>query len=124
MRPSIKVVETASWQTVVIDTALVNSKDVLIAAVGSVGNLSSKILSESHLVAFSVEYDGKAISAQELAKVLKYSGFPVENGIVVVRAGEKQDLTSASGLAEVTIEQELKLDHVLSLLMAAKPEVK
>ncbi|KAH7314174.1 dhal domain-containing protein [Rhexocercosporidium sp. MPI-PUGE-AT-0058] len=124
LRPSIKVVETSGGQTVVIDTALANSKDVLIAAVGSIGNFSSKILSESHLAAFTVAENGKDISAQDLVKALKDSGFPVENGVLVVRAGRKQDLKSTSGVSELTVEGELKLDHALSLLLVAKPEVK
>ncbi|KAK0118241.1 Dihydroxyacetone kinase 2 [Cadophora gregata] len=124
MRPSTKVVETASGQAVVIDTALAKSRDVLIAAVGNLGNLSSKILNESHLAAFTVELSEKAVSTQELVKVLKDSGFPVENGVLVIRTGTKQDLKSASGVAEHIVEGELKFDHALSLLLAAKPEVK
>jgi len=124
MRPSIKVVETTRGQTVVIDTTLANGKDVLIAAVGSIGNFSSKILSESHLAAFTVEQSEKNVSAQEMAEALKDSGFPVENGVVVIRAGQKQSLSSASGILEFTVDGELKLDHALSLLLAAKPKVK
>ncbi|PVH83334.1 Dak phosphatase [Cadophora sp. DSE1049] len=124
MRPSIKVVEAPSGQAVVIDTSLAKSKDVLIAAVGSIGNFSSKILSESHLAAFTVEQNGKAVSAQELAQALKDTGFPVENGVAVIKAGMKQNLIPAFGVLELTVEGELKLDHALSLLLAAKPEVK
>ena len=124
MRPSIKVVETTRGQTVVIDTTLANGKDVLIAAVGSIGNFSSKILRESHLAAFTVEQSEKNVSAQEMAEALKDSGFPVENGVVVIRAGQKQSLSSASGILEFTVDGELKLDHALSLLLAAKPKVK
>ncbi|KAG4430441.1 hypothetical protein IFR05_014067, partial [Cadophora sp. M221] len=122
MRPSIKVVETASGQTVVIDTALANSKDLLIAAVASIGNISSKILSESHLAAFTIEGDGTAVSAKELVKALKDSGFPVENGVVVLRTGTKQEFIRVSGVLELVVDGELKLDHVLSLLLAAEPE--
>ena len=124
MRPSITVVEATSGQTIVVDVALANSKDVLIAAVGSIGNFSSKILSESHLAAFTVGQSGRDVSAQEMAKALKDSGFRVENGVAVIRAGQKRSLDSASGVLEMTVEGELKLDHALSLLLAAKPEVK
>ena len=125
MRPSIKAVETASGQTVVVDTALITSKDVLIVAIGSAGNFSSKILSESHLAAFTVEEHGRpAISAEEIAETLKNSGFPTENGVVVVRASSREDLRAAQGVAELSVVGELKLDHILSLLLASKSEVK
>lgn len=124
MRPSTKVVETTSGQAVVIDTALASSKDVLITAVGNIGNFSSKILSESHLAAFTVEEHGKAVSTRELAKVLKDSGFSTENGIVVIRAGTSEEFILVSRVLELVVEGGLKLDHVLSLLQAAKPEVK
>lgn len=124
MRPSVKVVEAPTGQPVVIDTSLAKSKDVLIAVIGSSGNFSSKILSESHLAAFTVEQNGKAISAEELVQALKDTGFPVENGVAVIRIGLKQNLKTASGLLELTVEGELMLDHSLSLLLAAKPEAK
>ncbi len=124
MRPSIKVVDVTDGQTIIIDTALANSKDVLIVAVGSIANFSSKILSESHLAAFTIQQNGKAISAQDLAKALKDTGFPVDNGVVVVRANGKQNLRSSAGITELSVDGELKLDHILSLLLAAKPEVK
>jgi dihydroxyacetone kinase len=125
MRPSIKAVETASGQTVVVDTALANSKDVLIAAIGNAGNFSSKILSESHLAAFTIEqYGRQAISAEEIAETLQKSGFPTENGVVVVRVGSKEDLRVAHFVVELSVDGELKLDHILSLLLATKPEVK
>jgi dihydroxyacetone kinase len=125
MRPSIKSVQTASGETVVVDTALAKSKDVLIAAVGSVGNFSSKILSESHLAAFTTEPHGKPnISAEEIQTVLKDNGFPIQNGIVVVRSSSTQDLRVSRAIVELSVEGELKLDHILSLLSATNPEIK
>jgi hypothetical protein len=125
MRPSIKAVETASGQTVLVDTALANSKDVLLAAIGSAGNLSSKILSESHLAAFTTEqYERPAILAEEITETLRKSGFPTENGVIIIRAGSKEDLRVAQGVAELSVVGELTLDHILSLLLATKPEVK
>jgi dihydroxyacetone kinase len=125
MRPSIKAVETASGQKLLVDTALANSKDVLVAAIGSAGNLSSKILSESHLAAFTTEqYESPAISADEITETLRKSGFPTENGVIIVRAGSKEDLRVAQGVAELSVIGELTLDHILSLLLATKPGVK
>ncbi|KAE8444002.1 hypothetical protein EG329_001131 [Mollisiaceae sp. DMI_Dod_QoI] len=127
MRPSIKTVETSNGQTIVVDPSLSDSKDVLIAAIGSVGNFSSKILSESHLVAFTTEHFGRpVVSAEEIAKTLKNEGFPTENGLIVVRSSSKQDLEARpeSKVLEFAVVGELKLDHILSLLLATRPEVK
>ncbi|CZT49048.1 uncharacterized protein RSE6_09830 [Rhynchosporium secalis] len=124
MRPSIKVVGITNGQTVMIDTALAKSKDVLITSVVRVGNFSSKILSESHLAAFVVEQDEDAVSAGDLTKTLSDSGFPIENGVVVIRVGNNQDLKNSSGVLELMVEGELKVDHALSLLSAAKPDVR
>jgi hypothetical protein len=125
MRPSTKAVETSYGQPVVVDTALSGSKDVLLAAICNIGNFSSKILSESHLAAFTIEQYGKpAARAEDIAKILKKNGFTTENGVMVVRAGSKTDMRAIPGVAEVTVIGELKLDHVLSLLLAAKQEIK
>jgi len=125
MRPSIKAVETANGQTVIVDSILSKCKDVLIVAIRSVGNFSSRILSESHLAAFTTEQYGKpTVSAEEILKVLKERGFLVENGVVVVRSSSKQDLRASAGLVELSVEGELNLDHVLSLLSVMKPEIK
>jgi hypothetical protein len=125
MRPSIKAVDIEHGQIVFLDTALARSKNVLIAAIGSVGNFSSKILSESHVVAFTSEpFARGTTSAEDIAKVLKESGFPTENGVVVIRGGSKQDLKASSGLVDVSVIGELKFDHILSLLASANPETK
>ncbi|CZR62493.1 uncharacterized protein PAC_12390 [Phialocephala subalpina] len=127
MRPSIKTVETSDGQTIVLDPTLAKSKDVLITAIGSAGNFSSKILSESHLAAFTTGQFGRpVVSASEIAKILKENGFPTENGLIVVRSSLKQDLEvqAESKVLEFAVVGELKLDHILSLLFATKPEVK
>lgn len=125
MRPSIKTVETLSGHTVIVDPALANTKNTLIAAIGYVGNFSSKVLSESYLAAFTTEQSEKqSVSAEDIAKVLKDSGFPVKNGVVVVRRALKQDLRTFPGSVEVAVVGELKVDHVLSLLAGVNAETK
>jgi dihydroxyacetone kinase len=125
IRPSIKAVETANGQTIVIDTALTGSKNVLIVAIGSVGNFSSKILSESHLAAFATrQSEQSTISTEDIHTILKDSGFSVQNGVVVVRSSTKQNLRTSRGIVELSVQGELKLDHVLSLLSAVKSEIK
>ncbi|KAE9363557.1 Dak phosphatase [Stipitochalara longipes BDJ] len=125
MRPSIKAVETSNGQTVVVDTALLGSKDVLLTAIGTVGNFSSKILSESHLSAFTTEQlKFSTISAEKIQTILKDNGFPIQDGVVVVRSSSKQNLRMSHGIVELSVESELQLDHVLSLLKVMKPEIK
>jgi hypothetical protein len=127
MRPSTKIVESSNSQIMVIDTALSNSTDILIAAVASKGNYSNKILSESSLAAFTVEkVETPVISAEEFATILKENGFPVQDGLVVVRSGMKQEVKvkTESQVLEVSVQGEVGLHHVLSLLSATKPEVK
>jgi hypothetical protein len=120
MRPSVKVVETPSGQAVVVDTVLANSKNTLVAAIGAVGNFSAKILSESHLAAFSTE----PISSEDILKTLKKSGLPVENRVVVIRAASEQNLRIFPGGIEVAVVGALTLDHVLSLLSASNTQTK
>ena len=125
IRPSIKTVETVNGQSVIVDTALTGSRNVLIVAIGSVGNFSCKILSESHLAAFTTEKSEQStISVEDIHTILKDSGFPVQNGVLVVRSSTKQNLTSSRGIVELSVRGELKLDHVLSLLSAVKSEIK
>jgi hypothetical protein len=125
MRPSIKAFETSTGQTLVVDTALAESKDVILVAIGTVGNFSSKILSESHLSAFATEHPGTSTtSAEEIQKILKENGFPIQNGVIVVRSSSKQSLKTSRSIIELSVEGESRLDHLLSLLSALRPEVK
>jgi hypothetical protein len=126
IRPSVKAVEASSGQAfVVIDTAFAASENVLFTAVGTVGRFSSKILNEPHLAAFTTEQsDQSIISAEEIQTILKDNGFPIHNGVVVVRSGSKQNLRTANKVVELSLEGESKLNHVLSLLSAIKSEIK
>lgn len=124
MRPSVKTAGNVNSQ-VVIDTALVKSKNVLVATIGSVGNFSSKILSKSHVAAFTSQPFGRGdTSAEDISRVLNENGFPIENGVVVLRGGSKQDLRVNPRLVEIAVVGELKFDHILSLLASVKPETK
>ncbi len=126
IRPSVKTVEASNGQNlVVIDTALTESKNVLFTAIGTVSRFSSKILSESHLAAFTTDQTGQSIiSAEEIQTILKDNGFPIQNGVVVVRSGSKQNLRTSHNVVELCLEGELNLNHVLSLVSAMKPEIK
>lgn len=126
-RPSVKIVDTSNGQTIAIDTSLSKSKEVLIAAVGRVGSFSSKILSESHLSAFTTAQSGElAVSGKELSILLKENGFPTQNGLIVLRSNTKEntEVKSEGDVLEMAVQGELTLDHILSFLSATKPEVK
>jgi hypothetical protein len=43
---------------------------------------------------------------------------------VVLRSTTNQNLRASRGIIEFSVEGELKLDHILSLLSAVKPEIK
>ncbi|TVY83771.1 Dihydroxyacetone kinase [Lachnellula suecica] len=120
MRPTIKAVEITNGQIVMLDTALAESKNVLIAAIGSVGNISSKILSESNVAVFTTEpLSGKTTRAEDLIEVLKHHNFPIGNGVIVVQGTATQGLGISEGLVSV----QLKFDHTLSLLAAVNSEI-
>jgi hypothetical protein len=130
MRPSVKVVETPNGHPIIIDTALTNSNNVLIAAIGRKGNLSSIILNESHLAPFSIEpfalqqakFD--PVLASDVVKVLKENGFPTGNGVVIIRAARIHELRAFDGGLEVDFDNKTKLDHALSLLRAVNAETR
>jgi dihydroxyacetone kinase len=125
IRPAVKVIDIGDNLKIVVDTTLADSKNVLVAVIASVGNFSSKILNESHIAAFATEpFGSQSISAKEVVTALKDHGFPTDNGTVVLRASTKQDFSVSSGLVEVSVIGELKLDHILSLLAVIEVEVK
>lgn len=125
IRPSVTVVELSSGEPVVIDTALINSNDVAIAVVGRQGHLSNRVLSHS-FAAFAVAQDQEsAVRSGEIVELLHERGFNTERGVIVVRTGAKQNLRHVSEQTlEVTLPGELKLDHVLSLLLSSNRETK
>jgi hypothetical protein len=125
IRPSVKAVELPSGQTIVVDTSLVSSKDVLIAVVVRVGNFPNQILSHA-LPAFATAQDeSAAITTEDIEKVLLENGFRTQNGVVVVRTGSRETTRQVSDTAiEVTVVGELKLDHILSLLLSSNSETK
>jgi hypothetical protein len=125
IRPSVKAIDLEDGGTIVADTKLIDTKNVLVAVIGTAGNFSSKILSAPHIAAFATEpFGAKSMSAKDVVAALKEQGFHTDNGTVVLRASTKQDLAVSSGLVEVSVIGELKLDHILYLLGAVEIEVK
>jgi hypothetical protein len=123
LRPSIKVVENSNGDPVVLNTQYARDEGILICAVGSSGAFASKFLNEPNLSAFTVE-NRKKIPSAEIVRLLKDNGFPVNNGVVVVKTGSALDLKVEGSVVDVQVLGELQLDHLLALLSAAGQNAK
>lgn len=121
IRPSVKAVRSAKGQEILIDEALAKSKYVHIAAVGSLGNFSSKLLDDRNVTAIVTEQAGaKSLTAQEIRHAMHSAGAGKEQGVVIVRAGKKRRVElHGSDIVEVESGGELELDHILHLLANA-----
>lgn len=126
IRPSVTEVKLASGHSVLLDSTLTKSGNVLIAAIGTVGNFSSTILSQFQLSLFSAEGSAReSITAENIAKTLKENQCPMDHGLVIVRRSVKQDLVKLPGkIVEILVCGELEFDHVLSLLFSSRSEIK
>lgn len=121
IRPSVQSVQLRSGDTALLDTSLIESKNVLLAALGKQGSFSSRILNNSHLTLFSTEETGKScVSTEDIYEILRKNGHPTANGLVVIRIDSKQEIRVISDNAlEVMVFGELEFDHVLSLLSSS-----
>ncbi|KAI9714634.1 MAG: hypothetical protein M1812_006299 [Candelaria pacifica] len=126
IRPTIHSVSSNGGHSVLIDRSSADSKNVRIAAIGSLGNSSSKFLSENGISAIAIEKTGsKSLSARDVGLALTANGVSLPNGLVVLRvAGERKMELHGSDVAEVEVKGELELDHVLSLLLAVDDKIK
>ena len=118
IRPTVKAVQTPKGQSILIDEALAKSKYVRIAAVGSVGNFSSKLLDERNVTAVVTQTAGGGLlTAQDIQHAIYSAGIGEEQGVVVVRSGkQRRVVVHGSDIVEVETEGELEQDHVLHLL--------
>ncbi|KAK3704814.1 hypothetical protein LTR37_013646 [Vermiconidia calcicola] len=118
IRPSIKTVQTSKGQTILVDEALAKSKFLRIAAVGTLGNFSSKLLDEQNVTAIVTERAGAGLlSTQDIPHAMYSAGIGQEQGVVVVRAGKERRVeVHGSDCIEVETDGELEQDHVLHLL--------
>lgn len=121
IRPSVKTVQTAKGQTILVDGALSDDRHVRIAAVGALGNFSSKLLNDRHVTAVVTTQKGAGVlTAKDIAQAIKSSGHGNAPGVVVVRSGKQRHIeVTGSDLIEVEVNGDLELDHVLHLLGAA-----
>lgn len=121
IRPSVKTVRTAKGQSILVDTALANDTHIRIAAVGVLGNLSSKLLQDSHVTAVVTEQKGAGLlTARDIANAIQQSGHRNVPGVVVVKSAKKRRVeVHGSDLIEAEVQGDLELDHVLHLIGTA-----
>jgi hypothetical protein len=118
IRPTVKQVQTAKGQHILVDQALAKGKYFNIAAIGSLGNFSSKLLDEKNVTAVVTEQAGAGVlTIQDIKHALQSVGAAEERGLVVVRAGKSRNVqVHGSDVIEVEAVGELELDHLLHLL--------
>lgn len=121
IRPTVKPVQTAKGQHILVDSNQAKSKFVHIAAVGSLGNFSSKLLDDRNVTAVVTQQSGAGIlTAQDIQYTINQAGAGDQQSTVVVRCGKKRRVeVHGSDIIEVEADGELELDHILHLLSNA-----
>lgn len=118
IRPAMKPVKTAKGQTILVDASQAKSKYINIAAIGSLGHFSSKILDDSSVTAIITEQTGAGVlTADDISHAMHSAGAAQDQGIVTVKVGGKRKVEMhGSSLIEVEVESDLEADHILRLL--------
>ncbi|KAK4552281.1 hypothetical protein LTR86_010451 [Recurvomyces mirabilis] len=118
VRPTIKAVRTPKGQNILIDEALVNSKFVHIAAVGSLGGFSSKLLDDRNVAAIVTERSGAGLlTPEDIHHTLQSAGVEGGKGLIIAKIGKKSSVEHhGPHVLEVETKSELALDHILHLL--------
>ncbi|KAI7653457.1 Dak phosphatase, partial [Hortaea werneckii] len=121
IRPTVQTIQTAKGQKIMVDKALAQGKHIHIAAIGGLGNFSSKILDNRTATAIITDQSGAGLlTPADIEKALQNAGAAKEQGVVIVRLGKKRRVeTHSPGIVEVETEGELEQDHVLHLLANA-----
>jgi hypothetical protein len=118
LRPSVKAVQTAKGQNILLDNSNIKSKSVHVVAIGSQGNFSSKLLDDHIVTALVTEHSGAGLlTAEDVYNSLRANGAAEQQGVVVARIGKQNGVEAKSpNIVEVVIDHELGLDHILHLL--------
>lgn len=124
IRPSLNST-TINGHAILVDQSLASSKDVRIALVGRLGNISSKLLESRHVCAVGFETTKKGrISARDISEAISMGDLSLTPGLVVVRNGKQRSLDINDAAVEVEVNGDLEADHVLHLLGAANEETR
>lgn len=119
IRPSVRAI-TIENQTILVDDSAINSDEVCVAALGQVGNFSSKFLESRHVCAVA----SKVVLVAQIAQAVRTAGVQSSQGLVVVRSGHQRDLDLYDEVVEVEVDGDLEMDHVLHLLGNATQETR
>ncbi|KAK3110022.1 hypothetical protein LTR53_016124 [Teratosphaeriaceae sp. CCFEE 6253] len=121
IRPSVKSVRTAKGRNILVDQALIKSKSVYVAAAGTLGAFSSKLLDDRSVTAIITEYTGaESLSVQEIWNALQSEGAAKHQGLVLVRKSSRRHVeVQGTNTVEVEVPSEFELDHILHLLSHA-----
>ena len=121
IRPSLKVVRTPKDHTLLVDVALAKSTSVHIAAVGTTGAFSSKLLDDRNVTAIVTGQTGAGLpTPSDIRDAMQSAGAVKDQAVVVARAGKKRRVEMhGKDLVEVEAGGELELDHILHLLANA-----
>ena len=122
IRSSVRTVGTSHGQDIIVDEALAKSRSVHIAAVGSLGSFSSKLLDDRTVTAIVSEHRGlgaKKTTAQDITQAIQTAG-ATKPSVVVVRAGERRSVTPVGeDVLEIESESEIEQNHIIHVLGSA-----
>ncbi|KAK5111308.1 hypothetical protein LTR85_012203 [Meristemomyces frigidus] len=118
IRPSVQTFRTTKGQNILVDRALAKSKYVHVAAIGSLGNFSSKLLDDRNVTAVVTEQSGAGLlTVQDIQYAMQSAGATQDQGVVLVKAGKKRHVeVHGPDLVEVQSQGELEQNHILHLL--------
>lgn len=121
IRPTVRIARTVKGQNVLVDTASAKSKFVQIAAVGSLGNFSSKLLDDRNVTAIVTDRSGAGLlTAPDIQNAMQSAGVATAQGMVVVRKGKTRRVeVHGTDIVEVETDSELEQDHIFHLLGSA-----
>merc|ERR1712072_257348 len=109
IRPTVQTIQTAKGQKIMVDKALAQGKHIHIAAIGGLGNFSSKILDNRTATAIITDQSGAGLlTPADVEKALQNAGAAKEQGVVIVRLGKQRRVeTHSPSIIEVETEGEL-----------------
>jgi len=119
IRRSMKSIQTAKGQQILVNQNIVDSKFCNTVAITTPGNFSSKLLDGSNVAAIVTEDPGReGLTARDIKEALQEVGATEHQALVVVRSGKSQELKASvsDNSLDVQVNGELEYDHLLFLL--------
>jgi hypothetical protein len=119
IRRSMKQVQTATGQQILVNQSIIDSKFCNTVAITTPGKLSSKLLDGSNVAAIVTEAPGAdRLTASDIKEALQAVGATEHQALVIVRSGKSRDLKACvpDNSLDVQVNGELEYDHLLFLL--------